>query len=176
MDNVNNKIENQEAVNINLEKSSVGPDQESLIDKSEVNVEHEAVIMDSNLENQTLQSVPAQPVPNSTQSEEFLSPEEEYELNEVENILEEDLSDVYNSLDPKTKADFKKQGEQTTRIIIGLLHKVHIKTRLIIKIIVKWLKIIPGLNRHFIEQEAKIKTDKIVEMHEEEIEHKHEQK
>ena len=38
--------------------------------------------------------------------------------------------------------------------------KVHSKK--ILKAIVGWLKMIPGVNKFFLEQEAKIKTDKIL--------------
>ena len=34
----------------------------------------------------------------------------------------------------------------------------------IIDVIKKWLSIIPGINKFFLEQEAKIKTDKIMEL------------
>jgi hypothetical protein len=40
--------------------------------------------------------------------------------------------------------------------------KVNIKK--IRNLIIRWLRVIPGVNRYFLEQEAKIKTDRISEM------------
>lgn len=97
-----------------------------------------------------------------------LTPEEEKEIEEIEDILEDDLKEVYVKLDPQTQQTFRQQGEETAKEIVGLLHRVKIKTRAIIKLIVKWLRIIPGISSFFIVKEAKIKTDKIIEMHEQE--------
>jgi len=104
--------------------------------------------------------------------EEVLAPEAEKEIEEVEDILEEDLAAVYKELDVTTKKTFKVQGEETAKQIVVTIHKVKHHTKKIIKLISKWLRIIPGINKFFVEQEAKIKTDKI----EEEIEHQHDQK
>ena len=106
--------------------------------------------------------------PAKQQQEEAITPEEEEEIEEVEHILEEDLGDIYKEMDPKTKSDFERQGEITAKTIVSLLHKVRIRTRLIMKVISRWLNIIPGVNRNFVEQESKIKTDQIVDMHEHE--------
>jgi hypothetical protein len=43
-----------------------------------------------------------------------------------------------------------------------------VSTKKIFVLIRAWLKIIPGVNRFFLEQEAKIKTDKILFVTEEE--------
>jgi len=43
-----------------------------------------------------------------------------------------------------------------------------IKARKVLHLIRDWLKIIPGINKYFLEQEAKIKTDKIIELAEQE--------
>ena len=39
-----------------------------------------------------------------------------------------------------------------------------VKVKEIVKLIIEWLKIIPGASRYFLEQEAKIKTDKILKL------------
>ncbi len=94
----------------------------------------------------------------------------EEEVEEVEDILEDDLENIYTELDPNTQKTFKEQGEETAKQIVVTIHKLKHHTRKIIKLISSWLKIIPGINKLFVEQEAKIKTDKI----EEEISHHHE--
>lgn len=90
------------------------------------------------------------------------------EVKEVETILEEDLEEVYVQMDPQTQQKFKTEGEVTAKEIVGLLHHVKIKSRKIIKLISKWLSVIPGISKFFIEQEAKIKTDKILDSHDHE--------
>lgn len=88
------------------------------------------------------------------------------EVKDIERILEEDLGDMYLQLDPALQQQFKKEGEQTASRIAQLLHRMKIRTKVIIDLIKNWLSIIPGVNKFFLEQEAKIKADKIVEMHE----------
>ena len=57
---------------------------------------------------------------------------------------------------------FKKKGEETAGKIKELLKSFKDKTKEIVKLIKSWLKMLPGVNKFFIEQEAKIKTDKIL--------------
>ena len=82
----------------------------------------------------------------------------------IENILEEDLEEIYFEMDPATQEKFKIAGEQTTKEIIGLLESAKASFKKVFKLIINWLKIIPGINKFFLEQEAKIKTDKILKI------------
>lgn len=87
-------------------------------------------------------------------------------LVKIENILEEDLQDAYLSLDPVLRQKFKAEGEKTAGKIERLLAETKVKTGKILNLILAWLKLIPGLNRFFLNQEAKIKTDRLVRMRE----------
>ncbi len=81
----------------------------------------------------------------------------------IEKILEEDLADLYNSLNYKEKMIFKAKGEEVAKSIFQLIYKKSkVKVKKIIKLIRSWLKLIPGINKFFLEQEAKIKADKII--------------
>ncbi|HPI67102.1 MAG TPA: hypothetical protein PKZ16_00960 [bacterium] len=82
----------------------------------------------------------------------------------IEAVLEEDLGDLYFSLSPEKQKIFKAEGEQTAKKIIELIETAKITFRRVFNLIKKWLKIIPGLNRFFVEQEAKIKADRILEI------------
>lgn len=84
---------------------------------------------------------------------------------EIENVLEEGLEDIYRDLTPAEQAEFKKSGEATAQKIYELIRRVKIKVREIFRLIREWLKTIPGVNKYFIEQEAKIKADKIFKLH-----------
>lgn len=87
---------------------------------------------------------------------------------EIEAILEEDLAKVYASLPDDVKPKFKAQGEIVARNIRQMLQEAKVKTRKVLKLIVDWLKMIPGVNKFFLEQEAAIKTQKIMILAEEE--------
>lgn len=82
---------------------------------------------------------------------------------QIESVLEEDLGEIYNNLTPAEQKAFKIKGEETTRTIFQLVYqKTKIKVKKIVKLIRNWLKTVPGINKFFLEQEAKIKADKIV--------------
>lgn len=82
----------------------------------------------------------------------------------IEKILEIDLAAIYNSLTPEKKIEFKAAGERAAFEITGLLAEATVQVKKIIEIIINWLKIVPGINRFFIEQEAKIKADEIMKL------------
>ncbi|MFA7653736.1 MAG: hypothetical protein WCX97_01695 [Candidatus Magasanikbacteria bacterium] len=80
----------------------------------------------------------------------------------IEKIMSEDLLDVYQNLSPIARQEFKIKGEETASKIQELLQSTHVKVKKIFQLIVEWLKLLPGINRFFLEQEAKIKVDKIL--------------
>jgi len=80
----------------------------------------------------------------------------------VEKILEEGLREPYEKMSPIAKQEFKIKGEETAEKISQLLKKTHVKIKKIFSLILEWLKLIPGVNYFFLEQEAKIKTDRIM--------------
>lgn len=111
-----------------------------------------------------VQATPA-PTPAATASAPttFVSAEAQ-QLADIERILEEDLSDLYFRLPEDKKAEFRKQGEETAREINVLLSAAKIKVAKIVSLIRDWLKLIPGINRLFLEQEAKIKADRLLKL------------
>ncbi len=80
----------------------------------------------------------------------------------IEKIMEEGLNDSYQRLSPVAKQEFKLKGEQAASQIRELLKSAHVKVKKILRLILDWLRILPGINHFFLEQEAKIKTDKII--------------
>lgn len=83
------------------------------------------------------------------------------QINEIENVLAEGLEDAFMSLPDNKKQEFKQTGEETARKINELYEKGKATARKVIDLIKKWLSIIPGVNKFFLEQEAKIKADRI---------------
>lgn len=84
------------------------------------------------------------------------------QLIQIENILEQDLAEAFATMDQAAQMRFKQAGEKTAQKIEQLMRQVKVKVKSILNAIRSWLKIIPGVNKHFIEQETKIKGDKIM--------------
>ncbi|MEN9558227.1 MAG: hypothetical protein RL141_596 [Candidatus Parcubacteria bacterium] len=85
----------------------------------------------------------------------------------VEGILQEGLESLYASLPPQEQAAFRQKGEETAGEIAVLLRATRVRVERVLQLVVRWLKTIPGVNMFFLEQEAKIKTDRMVAMAEE---------
>jgi len=86
----------------------------------------------------------------------------------IEKILEQDLGNLYIKLDPETKTKFRQEGDILVGRIRKMFQTLKFKTRRILRWIREWLAVIPGVNKYFLEQEAKIKTDQILALAEEE--------
>ncbi|MEK7570571.1 MAG: hypothetical protein AAB515_04025 [Patescibacteria group bacterium] len=99
--------------------------------------------------------VPAMPLPiNAT----------EQQLQQVEQVLAEGLEDIFKALPPAEQQKFKVAGEQAAQEVNNLLGQVKVKVSAIVDVIRRWLSSIPGVNKFFVEQEAKIKAQKLVSL------------
>jgi hypothetical protein len=74
------------------------------------------------------------------------------------------MENAFLSLDAGLQRVFKLKGEETSNKITILLMQTKIKVSTITKLILEWLRIIPKINKHYLEQEAKIKTDNILKI------------
>ena len=83
-------------------------------------------------------------------------------LVKIEGILAEDLAEVYENLPAALKPQFRAKGEETAGKIKQLMQDAKVKARKVLKLIKEWLKMIPGVNKFFLEQEATIKTQKLL--------------
>lgn len=83
----------------------------------------------------------------------------------IEEILAEDLEEVYVSLPAAMRVKFRVEGERAAAKVEALFHKAKLAIIDVIKVIREWLLILPGVNRFFVEQEAKIKADKLIHLH-----------
>jgi hypothetical protein len=82
----------------------------------------------------------------------------------VDNILSEGLGETFLAMSPAKQKLFKEEGEKTVKKINILLDATKVNVNKIVTLIRKWLSIIPGVNRFFLDQEAKIKTDNIIKI------------
>ena len=83
---------------------------------------------------------------------------------QIDDILSEGLNDVFLEMNPNQQKIFKEEGEKTVVKINNILSSAKVKLKNIISLIKSWLKLIPKINPHFLEQEAKIKADKIIKL------------
>ncbi|MFA6027996.1 MAG: hypothetical protein WC752_03650 [Patescibacteria group bacterium] len=81
----------------------------------------------------------------------------------VEEILSEHLDTFYGSLDEKKKEVFRKKGEETATAIDTMIRQFKVRAKNLLTLIKEWLSIIPSINKYFLEQEAKIKAQKIMD-------------
>lgn len=82
----------------------------------------------------------------------------------IESVLQDGLESIYRELNPAEQAKFRRQGETTAGQIAVLLQRVTVKVAEILKLIRQWLMTIPGINRYYLEQAAKIKADRILKL------------
>jgi len=92
------------------------------------------------------------------------SDEHSVRIRQIENILSDGLEEAYLSMGSSEKRQFKEKGEETARQVQQLLEATKVKVKKIVTLISEWLKLIPGINGYFLEQEAKIKTDRLLKL------------
>lgn len=83
---------------------------------------------------------------------------------EIDNILSEGLGEVFLKMNPEEQKVFKQEGEETVTKISKILNQTKVKVNKILALIRKWLSLVKGINKFFLEQEVKIKTDKILRL------------
>jgi len=91
-----------------------------------------------------------------------IRPQRDATMIQIEKILEEGLQEPYEKLSPVAKQEFKLKGEETASKIRELLDATRVKAKKILRLILEWLILLPGVNHFFLEQEAKIKTDHVL--------------
>lgn len=83
-------------------------------------------------------------------------------LSNIENILAEDLTEVFLELPDDRKLAFKQKGEEVAVKIVQMMESGRMKIAKILGWIQEWLQMIPGVNKYFINQEAKIAADNVL--------------
>lgn len=110
------------------------------------------------------QFAPAPVAPVADFSSAGLKEERKQRQKKIEKIMEEGLAEIYVNLSPEKKREFRIKGEQAAREINNLLDQAKLQIKKIIDLIKRWLSVIPGVNKFFLEQESKIKVDEIIKL------------
>lgn len=120
---------------------------------------------------------PAAPLPKSKAAPAPAPAREKSKMQQdIEDILSADLVELYQQMDAEKQQEFKVKGEETASKIAELVGSAKATAKKVVSLIIDWLKIIPGVNKFFLEQEAKIKTDKILDLAQKDQENKISQK
>lgn len=93
-------------------------------------------------------------------------------LESIENILSNGLEEAYQNLPSDLKNEFKEKGEETASKIENLLYQTKVMVHKIVDLIKDWLSLLPGVNKFFLEQETKIKTERILNLKKEDQKNK----
>lgn len=85
----------------------------------------------------------------------------------VEHVLEEGLEPLFLELNDQDKQKFKALGETTAIKIAGLLQQAKVRLSEILILIKEWLNSLTGISKFYVEQEAKIKAEKLLKLRQE---------
>lgn len=88
---------------------------------------------------------------------------------DIENILSEDLGDLYRTMTPEQQKKFRTRGEEIAAKVTQLVLTAKARFRDIWSLVRAWLGMIPGVNKLFLEQESKIKTDQLIKYAQEDV-------
>ncbi|MEK7647669.1 MAG: hypothetical protein AAB384_01365 [Patescibacteria group bacterium] len=81
---------------------------------------------------------------------------------DIEKILEENLAESFTMMTPEQQNKFKTAGERVTAAIRQIIKSGIVQMKKVLSLISDWLRMIPGVNRFFLEKESKIKAEKIL--------------
>lgn len=106
------------------------------------------------------------PTPGKTQAPQAaggaLPPQKSINQQKIEKVMEENLEEIYFNMDEAHRTLFKVEGDRAAREIDKIVNAGKSVAVKVLEVLKRWLRLIPGVNKFFIEQEAKIKTDKIL--------------
>lgn len=83
---------------------------------------------------------------------------------DIEHVLSDGLKELYEALPVEQQRQLKESGELLTVKIQELFVAAKATASSVLALVMAWLKSIPGVNRYYLEQEAKIKTDALLHL------------
>ncbi len=86
---------------------------------------------------------------------------------QVEELLSRDLEEYYEQMNPQEQERFATTGEKVAREISTMLDQGKTSFKKFVQLISNWLKLIPGVNKFFLEKESKKRADALISKHEE---------
>lgn len=83
---------------------------------------------------------------------------------DVQKILEDGLEEAIVTMPEEAKQRFLQKGREIGTIVADMVRQYKVEVKRVLHMLKDWLTTIPGINRFFLEKEAKIKTDRILEL------------
>lgn len=83
---------------------------------------------------------------------------------QIESILQEGLAPMFLHMDPKERQAFTAAANETASKLELLVTQFKASAREVLRLIKAWLSKIPKVNKYFLEQASKIKTDEILQV------------
>lgn len=146
-----------------LSTNMLAPEGAGMIEVPEVGREREKNSVETARRDVSEQPVPQRPVPVvPVMVQAPAAPDKDEVLQRVEDILSTGLAEIYGSLPEAKKPIFRAKGEEVASLIHNMIASGKVKVHAVLRAIRDWLHMIPGVNKFFLEQEAKIKTDSIL--------------
>jgi hypothetical protein len=115
------------------------------------------------VEGKAAASVAAAILPDDDKASDIPAPVKTEEQKKVESILSDGLAELYTELPENRREEFKQKGEEAASQIVILMQSAKVKVGKVVDLIKGWLSMIPGVNKFFLEQESKIKADRLLE-------------
>ena len=99
-------------------------------------------------------------------SEPVLEMNDEWKV-QILSVLDENLEDAMSDMSPAKKEEFLAAKKELAGKIRSMLDEAVVQFAAILLLVRKWLAMIPRVQTYFLEQESKLKTDKIKKLAEE---------
>ncbi len=128
----------------------------------EASVEKEANVSPQQNEAPASVAAPAQSAVQPTVPSQSATDPRSKMLKDVEGILSDGLVDVYKALPKDRQLIFRQKGEEIANKITDMIIYGKVKVKEVWKLVMEWLGSLPGINKYFLEQEMKIKTDRVM--------------
>ena len=109
------------------------------------------------------ETVPAAPKTAAARQSAASETKDKYRVR-VERALEQNLWDLYFALPQGAREKFKAEGETAAMALRDAIEGKRVRPNQVLRPILRWLKTIPKVNPYFLEQEAKIKTDMVMNL------------
>lgn len=106
--------------------------------------------------------VPAQPVTPTPAAPVQTQPEKTETRKQIESILQEGLAPIFLQMDPKERLAFTASANEAASKLEILVTQFTASAKEVLRLIKAWLSKIPRVNKYFLEQASKIKTDEIL--------------
>lgn len=87
-------------------------------------------------------------------------------VEDVQQIMEEGLEEALTAMPEDARQRFLQKGKEIGLLIADMVRQYKVEVKQVLRLLKEWLTTIPGVNKFFLEQDAKIKTDRILELEE----------